>query len=972
MVNINSLKGYTLIKSEELPEYNGTGYLLSHNKTKARVLLIDNDDTNKVFNIIFRTPYMSSVGVQHIIEHTVLCGSEKFPAKDPFIELAKGSLNTFLNAMTYSDKTCYPIASVNAKDYHNLMDVYLDAVFNPNIYKREEIFKQEGWHYELESPEDDIIINGVVYNEMKGVYSSADNVVAELINESLFPDSVYGKDSGGNPDIIPSLTRDEYLDFHRKYYHPSNSYIYLYGNVDFEKELEFIDEEYLSKYDYLKVDSEIAHQKAFDKPVYVTGKYNIADDENEKRNTYLSYNVITGDTSDIYKTTAIDVLIKALFTESGAPVRQAIIDAEICDDLDTSLDTTLCQPLFAIVAKNSEPEYEEQFISIINDTLTELADKGLDKRALTAVINRFEFINKEASSGRYPRGLSAGLDAMETWLYDDAAAFDLFTMQPVYDFLRDNIDKGYFENIIKEVFLENNFKSFVKVLPEKGMNKKNEEALAKKLQDYKLSLSDDEISKLIEDTKALKKYQSEPSPKEDIEKIPMLKLEDIDKQARKFTYKKYVEDDITIIDTNIFANGITYLSFNFDVSDLDIDDLRVLSLVSNLFREVDTDNFTYNDLSSEINMHTGGINFSTGVRNYEKDNDYRVKFIASIKVLDNKLEDGIKVLSEILFRSHLTDKKRIKENLAEDVSYGKTFFVETGHLTSSNRALSYLFPYIAQSQYINDIDNYRWLCKLLDNLDTEFDELCESINRIMSKIFRRKALTISCTGKKEVAEILKASEPILSQLSDEPLGDISSAKRVETVVKNEGFKASSKVQYVSKAADFKKAGLPFTGALNVLQIIFSYDYLWNNVRVLGGAYGAMCGFKRDGEMYFASYRDPNLKNTYEIYENAVKYVEDFDANDRDMLKYIIGSIAKTDAPITPSMEGSFNYMGYENGYTDADLQKSRDEMLSCNQETIRGLAEYIKLLSESDAVCTIGNEYKLEENKDLFKTIESI
>ena len=972
MVDINKIKGYKLIKSQELPEYNGTGYLLSHIKTHARVLLVDNDDTNKVFNIIFRTPYMSSVGVQHIIEHTVLCGSKKFPAKDPFIELAKGSLNTFLNAMTYSDKTCYPIASVNAKDYHNLMDVYLDAVFNPNIYKREEIFKQEGWHYELESPEGDITINGVVYNEMKGVYSSADNVVAALINESLFPDSVYGKDSGGDPDIIPSLTREEYLDFHRKYYHPSNSYIYLYGNVDFEKELEFIDEEYLSNYDYLKVDSEIIHQKAFDEPVYVTGKYNIADDEDEKRNTYLSYNLITGDTSDIYKTTAIDVLIKALFTESGAPVRQAIIDAGICDDLDTSLDTTLCQPLFAIVAKNSEPEYEEKFISIINDTLSQLADKGLDKRALTAVINRFEFVNKEASSGRYPRGLTAGLDAMETWLYDDDAAFDLFTMQPVYDFLRDNIDKGYFENIIREVFIDNNFKSFVKVLPEKGINKRNEEALAAKLSEYKLSLSSEEISGLIEDTKALKKYQSEPSPKEDIEKIPMLKLEDIDKEARKFTYKKYEKDDITIIDTNIFANGITYLSFNFDVSDLDVDDLRVLSLISNLYREVDTDNFTYNDLSSEINMHTGGISFSTSVRYHENKHDYGIYFTASLKTLDSKLEDGIKVLSEILFRSHLTDKKRIKENLAEDVSYGKTFFVETGHITSSNRALSYLFPHIAQTQYINDIDNYRWLCKLLDDLDNEYDNLCKRINKIMSKIFRRKALTINCTGKKDVSEILEASKPVIDHLSDEIMGDVSRAVRAETIKRNEGFKASSKVQYVSKAADFSKAGLPFTGALNVLQIIFSYDYLWNNVRVLGGAYGAMCGFKRDGEMYFASYRDPNLKNTYDIYENAVKYVENFDANDRDMLKYIIGSIAKADAPITPSMEGSFNYTGYENGYTDEDLQKSRNEMLSCNKETIRGLAKYVKLLSESDAVCTIGNEYKLEENKELFKTIESI
>ena len=452
----------------------------------------------------------------------------------------------------------------------------------------------------------------------------------------------------------------------------------------------------------------------------------------------------------------------------------------------------------------------------------------------------------------------------------------------------------------------------------------------------------------------------------------MLQLEDIEKKARKFSYKEYKQDGLTLVDTDRFSNGISYLSFNFDISDLDIDDIRVLGFASSLLKEVDTDRFSYNELSSEINMHTGGMSFSVNIRDIFKLNDYRVIFSASFKVLDTKMKEAVSLMSEILLHSHLDDKKRIRENLAESTSYGKTYFVETGHLTGSNRALSYIFPHLAQNQYACDLGAYRWECGLLDELDEKYPALVADINRIFGKIFRKNAMTMNYTGKLSPEEVFEAVKPFTDQLSSENIGDISKAKRVETEVKNEGFKASSKVQYVASAANFKAAGLEFTGALNVLQIILSYDYLGNNVRVLGGAYGAMCGFKRNGEMYFASYRDPNLQNTYEIYHNAYKYVEEFDCSDRDMLKYIIGTIAKIDSPMTPSMEGSHNYMGYENGFTDEMIQKARDQILTCDKYAIRELAKFIKLLSESKAVCTIGNEYKLEECKDLFKTIDSL
>ncbi len=971
---MRDLAAYELVERKELPEYNGVGYVLSHKKTKARVLVIENDDDNKVFNIGFRTPPSNSKGVQHIIEHTVLCGSDKYPAKDPFVELAKGSLNTFLNAMTYPDKTVYPVASCNSKDFHNLMDVYLDAVFHPFIYLKEEIFKQEGWHYELEDKDASLNINGVVYNEMKGVYSSPDSVVGRTIANTLFKDSIYSKDSGGFPDDIIELSREEYLDYHRNYYHPSNSYIYLYGDMDAAGELEYIDEEYLSDYEYLYVPSEISESKPFKAPVSVRKSYSIADNDETENNTYLTYNVVVGNSLDKLLTTSFDILTYVLLDAPGAPLNKALIDAGICAEVESSYDTSTLQPVFSIIAHNADEKNEEKFKKIIEDTLSDLVTKGISEKSLEAAVNKFEFKHKEANFGRWPKGLMIGLDSFETWLYDDKKALYLFSLNEVFDELHDLVKKGgYFEGLIRDYILNNNYKAFVTVVPEKGLNKKHEAEFRKKLDTYKNLLSDSEIEAIVNDTKHLKQYQGEPTPAEDLEKIPLLTLDDIKKEARKQKNKVDTISDVTVVSHDIFTNGITYLDFNFSINDLDVEMYKTASLLCEIFKYVDTDSHTIDALSNEVDNTTGGIGFSTGVLPSFKNDKVTpyIYFAARTKCLDERIEDSIRLVKEILKESHITDKKRLIEIIKETKSSIKDSLVESGHITASQRALSYISPVAFIKENMEGLTYYRYLDDLEKNFEERYESLCESLKEVLRLMIRKENLIISYTSDKDPVERLKDIIPeFTSFLSEE--GKREGANSLELSIKNEGFKTASKVQYVATAGNYIEKGYKYTGALNVLQMIFSYDYLWINVRVKGGAYGAMCDFGRSGYAYLTSYRDPNLMETYKIYKEAYKYVETFDQSDRDMLKYIIGAIAKMDTPFTPSSYGTFSFSCYLTGITDEMLQQERDEVLSCTKEDIRALSGIIKAITDSDIITAVGDEKLIEEAKDNFGSVENL
>ena len=976
---IEALGTYDIKQINELSEQNGIGFVMSHKKTKARFSAVICDDENKVFAIGFRTPPTNSKGIQHIVEHTVLCGSKKYPAKDPFVELAKGSLNTFLNAMTYSDKTVYPIASCNDKDFRNLTDVYLDAVFNPNIYAREEIFKQEGWHYEMADKDSDLIINGVVYNEMRGVYSSPDAVLASAVNEKMYPDTPYGVDSGGNPDIIPELTREEYMDYHKNYYHPSNSYVYLYGDMDVVETIDYIDKDYLSDYDYLYVPSEIPLQKSFDSELEYTTKYSITEEEAEDSKSIITYNVVTGVTTDKYMSKALDILQYILVDCPGAPLKQSIIDSGICSSVESMFDNTMLQPLFTLIGRDIEEENIPKFKEIIETELKKYVEEGLDKEALEAALNLNEFRNKEGVGGRYPKGLLLGLHDFSGWLYDDDLAQNTLTMQPVYDYLREGINKnlldpddtskGYFEALIEKLLLNNNHKSVILAEPEIGLNTEKDKKLAEKLAKYKASLSADEIDSIVKETAHLKEYQTEPSTPEELATIPLLSIEDIDPKSRKFFNRETEVAGTRVIAHDIFTNGITYLDLYFDINDISYEDLPKISFISDLLTYVDTDNYTYNELSKKIDLKTGGMNMQP-IDIVRMGEDSLTCFGVKMKTFDDKVNDGLELISEIITKSHITDKKRIREVAAEINSTSKLSMLESGHLTARGRALSYIDRHTKIMDSFDGLDYYRFIDNLDKNFDNVIDDLVKDLDRLYKSIFRKDGLIVSVTTDKPESTLEEPIKNLLSILSNEKRSD----KKLEVPleIKNEGFKTASKVQYDAIVSNFKDAGLEYDGSLLVLKTILSYDYLWINVRVKGGAYGSMCDFGTMGNCFFVSYRDPNLRDTYDIYRKAVEYVENFDCSDRDMVKYIIGTLAASDAPLTPSQLGSASFGAYISNISDEFRQNNRNNVLATTQEKIRSLAPYVKTLSESNVVCTVGSEEKVTEAAELFKTVDKL
>lgn len=971
MGNLDGLKAYTLVEKQELKEVNGVGYVLQHNKTKARVMVIENDDTNKVFAIGFRTPPADDTGVPHIMEHSVLCGSRNFPVKDPFVELCKGSLNTFLNAMTYSDKTVYPVASLNKQDFHNLMHVYLDAVFYPNIYGRKEIMMQEGWHYEVDGETGDLKINGVVYNEMKGVFSSPEQQLYRVIQKSLLGHTAYGYESGGDPAYIPELTQEDFICFHKRYYHPSNSYIYLYGDMDSAEELDFIDRAYLSQFDYLDIDSALTDEPCFESLKEVTEYYSLADVDDEQDNTYLAYNVVVGHSLDKKLCMAVSVLEHALLAAPGAPLKKALIDAGIGKDVFSSYDDGIRQPTFSIIAKNANADDRDTFVRIIDETLQRLADEGINKKSLQAAINYYEFKHKEGNYGRFPKGLMLGLNAFDTWLYDDNAALELFSMNEVFDALKQDVDSGYFEQIIRTYLLNNNHKTYVQLVPQKGLNAKIEAEEAARLAARKAALPEEEIARMAEAVKHLKEYQSKPSTKEELETIPMLTISDIDKKARTIKNRFCEIEKVKIVSHKIFTNGISYLTLNFDLTDLDYKQLPVVSLLTDIFKYVDTEHYSYNELANEINLHTGGIGFATAVTNRRENGKYCVQLLVNAKMLDDKVDKGMELIEEILFSSRIDDRKRLREIIAESRSNLKNDLVSSGHITAAGRALSYISPIGVLKELTEGVDYYKYLEKLDDDFDNQYEALAESLKTVLGEILWRNGLEISYTADCEPEEVLTDAVSSLSKRLSSRLA-FENAGQIVPRAYNEGFKTASQVQYIATAGNFCDRGLVYNGGLAVLSSIFSFDYLWINVRVKGGAYGCMCSFSRSGNAYFTSYRDPNLMETYEVYKHAAEYVRGFDADARDMTKYIIGAISKLDTPLTPSAEGNFSYIAYLMGLTDEDLQRERDEVLSSTAESIRSLAAYVEAATDGDIICAIGDEKKIASAADNFKTVVSV
>lgn len=973
-MNIERLDAYELVQYEKLKDLKSEGYLLRHKKSGARVLLMSNDDENKVFSIGFRTPPNDSTGVPHIMEHSVLCGSREFPVKDPFVELVKGSLNTFLNAMTYPDKTVYPIASCNDQDFQNLMHVYMDAVLYPNIYQYDEIFRQEGWSYKLEETDGELTYNGVVYNEMKGAFSSPEGVLDRVILNSLFPDTSYANESGGDPDVIPELTYEQFLDFHKKYYHPSNSYIYLYGDMDMEEKLTWLDEKYLSAFDKKEVDSEIQLQKPFDKMKEIEFSYSIGSNEEESDNTYLSYNKVIGTSLDKELYLAFQILDYALLSAPGAPLKKELVEAGIGKDIMGSYDNGVYQPIFSVIAKNANLDQKEAFISKIEEVLTGIAENGMDKKALEAGINYHEFRYREADFGNYPKGLMYGLQMLDSWLYDDDKPFIHVEALDTFEFLKKNIDTGYFEELIREYILSNSHGSVVIVKPEKGRTARLDKELGEKLRAYKESLTLEELEKLTAATKQLEEFQEAPTPEEELEKIPVLNREDISKEIAPIYNEEMKMDGIPVVYHEVETNGIGYIDLLFDLSCVSEGMLPYVGILQGVLGIIDTENYEYGELFNEINVHTGGI--GTSLELYPnvkkpKGKEFRATFEVKGRALYGKMPVVFEMIEEILMRSKLSDEKRLMEILDMTKSRLQMKFQSSGHVTAAVRALSYAAPMSRFKDMTSGIEFYEMISGLTENFEERKQDLIQKLETLANLLFRRENMMISYTAAREGLEGLAE---LTSGFADGLYkGDVEEVPCIlHCDKKNEGFRTSSKVQYVARAGNFIDDGKSYTGALQILKVILSYDYLWINVRVKGGAYGVMSSFNRLGEGFFVSYRDPNLEKTNKVYEGVVEYLENFDVNERDMTKYIIGTISNIDQPMTPSSKGERSMNLYMNHVTEEMIKNERAEILNAGKEDIRKLAEIVKSVLKADQFCVIGSEEKIEEQKELFKEVKDL
>ena len=978
---VNIPEAYELIKGEFVSEAGSFVLTLRHKLSHARVLVFSNEDENKVFNIGFRTPPKDSKGVPHIIEHTVLCGSKNFPVKDPFVELVKGSLNTYLNATTYPDKTMYPVASCNDKDFKNLMYVYMDAVFYPNIYHYEEIFKQEGWHYELDNEDDEITYNGVVYNEMKGAYSSEERVLECFVMSQLFPDNTYCQESGGDPRHIPDLTYQDYLDFHRTYYHPSNSYIYLYGDMDVEERLVFMDEQYLRHFPAISVDSEIPLQKPFGSMKELTTSYAVAKDADCTEKTYYAFATVMDVTLDQKICKAFEVLFYVLVEMPGAPLKQALLDAGIGSDVDGEFCDILRQSMFSISTKNAKKGQKQDFYRVIRETLEKLVAEGIDRKVLEAAINGMEFKEREADFGSFPKGLLYGTRIFKTWLYNDNDPYSPLCYDEYYAFLREQLGTDYFEKLIQAYLLDNPHAVLVDMVPEPGLAEKMEEETAKKLREYKESLSAEEIGKLIADTKALKAYQEEASPKEMLEKIPMLKREDIRKEIRPYHNEEKQIDGIKVLHHNIPTNDIVYLRMLFDIDGLE-DYLPQASFLSTLLGYMDTQKHTYTEFDTETNFYTGGITSDLDIYCCNRDSDdYRLKFEVRTKVLRNHLKEALDLMAEMMFETLFTDEKHLREVVAEGRSRLKVRLLTSGHQAAASRATSCF----SKSSWLNDhylgIGYYEYLVQLDEHFEEETERLAAGCRALLAKAFRREGLLVSITGADaEYAELEKELPAFLGRLAsfeESSTGDEESAlskmtKYIPVPVSNqEGFTTPAEIQYVAVGGSF--AGVPHNfGALRVARHLLNYDYLWNEVRVKGGAYGVACQFQREGDGYFTSYRDPNLSSTIDVYEGAADYLENYTADEREITKTIIGTISGMDVPLTPNMNGSRSLTGYLSGITEEELQKERNQVLNCSLEDIRSLAPVMRAVADSSNLCVIGNERHLTDEKELFAVLKPL
>ncbi len=961
-------EAYNIVKIENIKCIDSTAAILFHKKTGARVAVFINEDENKLFSAAFATAPEDDCGCPHIIEHSVLCGSERYPVKDPFMQLVKSSMQTFLNAMTYADKTVYPVASCNDRDFINLSNVYLDAIFAPNIAKHPEIFMQEGWHYE---PLEDgsIDIGGVVYSEMMGAMSSPDSAVYDGLICALFPDNAYGKNSGGDPDHIPELTYDKFLDFYNRHYHPSNCFITLYGNMDMTERLEYIDREYFSRYERKSFDHGIVEQKKFGRGNVVrkTEHYSVSDGEGTCGKTLLSYGAVCADSDDVLECLAYDFLSDILVESPGAPVKNALISAGIGVEVYGGFLNHMKYPAFSVIAKNTDSCRADEFLSIIKNTLAETVKNGVNRKSLMAAIERSEFHFREGEQGGTPRGLNATLSMLQNWLYSDADPFAYLRIDELLKKLRDLLDTDYYEKLVERLVDPEHGALYI-LEPKAGMNDRKAAELREKLAGFKASLTDAEFENLCDNYDAFVQYQDRVETEEELACIPVLSKYDIPREPSPLYIREENINGIPYVFHDVNTNGIVYLRLMFDISHVPDEKLYLLDIMSDVLGKVDTSSRKYEELLDEVRLNTGGLGFTCDV--YRKcDGTFRPLYEINMRVLSEKLEKALSLAGEIISETNFSDVIRIREIISELVSGKQRDIVRSGSEYAAARALAYFSEADAFEDLLDGISAYFSEKALLESYDETSSNLAEELRDLCKSVFSARRLTVSLAADREIMD--SAVNTVSAFISEMNVGEVGKAAERRPLGRlNEGFMTQSKVQFVSAAGNLKKAGYPYRGEYQILASLLKNDYLYPEIRMKGGAYGYTCAFSvNTGNVCMATYRDPCLAESIQVFKSCGDFIRSVSLTEADINNHIVGTFGRLDRPAGAYVKASRSIGAYMAGRTIDDIRTDRHAMLDVTAETLISLADSIDSVMEQNYLCVIGSEEKIKENADAFEKL---
>lgn len=952
-------QGFLLLEEREI---GGKRHrLYRHERTGARLIEVECDDDNKVFGVGFRTPPKGSTGVCHILEHSVLNGSKKYRTKEPFMDMLRTSLQTFLNAMTYPDKTLYPVASRNDKDFNNLVDVYLDAVFNPLVGEKKEIFLQEGWHINPPTEEEPASYSGVVYNEMKGALSSPEDQIDEQINQRLLPDTIYALNSGGDPFVIPTLSYEDFLDYHHNYYSPSNAYLYLYGKVDFEHFRKKMDEEYLLG-GPIQVDSMPELQPRFEEPRIAEETYSLAEGDPTSDRTYLSYSVLFHPDEDICKASILADLFEEILVDSEASIlKDVLVGGGYVEDLYSQ--SYLGRELqWSLVLKNLKEDKKEEVLPLLEETLRKAVEEGIDKDLLQASLNKIEYRVRDRRQSAH-RGLNTFIDLFDDWLYDRNPLHTRLE-EDVLQELRKEINGNFFEEFLQREFLDNPHKSIVFHLPEPGKNQRKEKEDLRKLNDYYKALPEKEREQIRLEKEKLDAYQNREDSPEEKATIPTLSLKDLDGGMEEVPYEKWVQDGITVYSHPAETAGLVYADFYFDLSHLETEELPYVRLISDLQTLLDTENYDYQTLSKEIFLQTGGL--STRPVVYEGDNAHtRPHFYASIRTAQD-LDQGLELMREVLFSTKFEDEKRIRELLQMILSRQEMNLYDSAHLLLISRAMAQVSLY----QRIQDLTSGLGYFLFLKNFKKNFEKEIQKLREVSSKMYQKRGLILNVTTDPDLME--EALDHSYQFLEGLQLGEKESLHRpFEEEEKREVFVASSDVNYFSIAGTLPEE-TPYCGQLTVLASILSKGFLYNEIRAKGGAYGAGLLATRMGQLATYSYRDPNVRRTLETYLAAPEAARKLDLTDQELEQFIIGTMTSFDPLLNPRQKSVFHLSLEMSDRSYEDIEKSKQEAISTTQDDLHQLADGLAYAFSQKHYAALVNPARFEEEKDLFDQVISL